>query len=437
MIHDAIVVGAGLSGLVCARRLADAGADVLVLEARDRIGGRLVNGQLAGSIVDLGGQWMSVGQSRLAALAATLGVASFPQRRDGRAILEGGSQNLVAQLATAFAQWRSVRAVGRLTRAVTRDPGKAQGLDAIALGTWLARTIRNPTARERLALHAELVFAADPADLSLLDYLYRLEVTGGFAPAGPDLPGGREHRFVGGAHALAARLAERLTIQLGAPVRAIERSGETLVTHGDTGTHAARRLVLAVPPLLAGRIDLAMPGGARTRAEASRMGPVVKCFAAYDHAFWRDAGFSGEAYLPRGTVRAIVEVNGADDTSPALLAFIVGAAAVGWRERSSDDRRAEVLATFEAHFGPLAQAPIDYLEHDWGADPWSTGCVVGHAPGVLTCGTRWGEPFDRIHLAGTETATAWPGYMEGAIEAGERAAAEVLHALGHAASGDG
>ena len=424
MIHDAIVVGAGLSGLVCTRRLADAGANVLVLDARDRVGGRLLNGRLAETIVDLGGQWMSVGQPRLAALASALGVASYPQQRSGRAIGDGDAQGVFAGLATAIATWRAVRRIER----IRRSSPEAE-LDARSLGAWLEATIRNPTARARIALHAELVFATDPDDLSLLNYLATLEATGGFRPRGPDLPGGgREHRFVGGAQSLALALAGGLgsRIVLDQAVLAIERDGAALRVRTLRGSYVARRVVLAIPPALAARVDVVLSASSRRFAGASRSGRVVKCFAAYDRAFWRDDGWSGEAYLQRGNVRATVELVPPDGGAPCLLAFVVGAPAAAWSVRDPEDRRRELVATLVQQFGDHAGSPIDYAEIDWGTEQWSAGCVASLGPGVLTSGATWREPHEQIHIAGTESAVAWPGYMEGAIEAGERAADEIL-----------
>ena len=430
MIHDAIVVGAGLSGLVCARRLEAAGADVVVIEARDRVGGRLHSGRLAGDVIDLGGQWISSGQPRVIALAAELEAATFRHVRDGRVHLVEDTRGLFAQLATAIATWRAVRRIRRTSRTLPTGEAAA-ALDQLSLEDWLARTIRNRVARDRIALHAELVFAASPADLSLLHYLSRLAATGDFAPSGPELPGGgREHRFEGGAQTLALRLAEGLgdRIMLAEPIVAVDDTGDHVVARGAQHTHQARRLVLAVPPVLARTIAIDLAPTARSFAEATRMGPVVKCFAAYDRAFWRDDGSSGEMYQARGTVRATVELN-TPGGIPALLAFVVGPASVGWAKRDLAERRAEILAILVEQFGAAAGSPIDYVDVDWGADPWSAGCVAGVGPGVLSTGARWREPHGRIHLAGTESALAWPGYMEGAIEAGERAATEVLAAL--------
>jgi len=433
--RDAIVIGAGLSGLVCARRLVAAGADAIVLEAQPRVGGRLATGVVGGAAVDLGGHWMSVDQPRLLALAGELGVASAPQPRHGRAVLDDGAHGLFTQLAAAVAQWRAVRRITRLVRAIPDDaPGAAPDaarLDAIAVGAWLAGTIGDPIARARIALHAELVFAADPAGLSLLGYLARLGTTGGFAPRGPDLPGGgRDHRFVGGAQRLALAITGPLgpAVRLAMPVLAIDRAGSAFIVRGPAGGETARHVVLALPPGLAIGIAPSLPPPIRRLAEAMLPGAVVKCFAAYDRAFWRDAGLSGEAYRPTGTVRAVVDASPPDGGPSVLLAFIVGAAATTWHERAPHDRRAEVLATLAAIFGEPAHTPIDYLEADWSIDPWSAGCVAGTPPGALTAdpSAAWRGAHDRIHLAGTEAAIRWPGYMEGAIEAGERAADEVL-----------
>lgn len=413
---DAVVVGAGLSGLVCARRLGEAGARVLVVEARDRVGGRLWTGSVGGQTVDLGGQWLTATQDRLVALAAELGVPTFQHDRSGRAQFPPGG------LVTAFAQWRAIR---RIKRAIARLPAAdPAALDRESLADYFARSVRNPIARARLALHAEAVFAADPADLSLLAYLDRLRTTGGFAPEGPDLPGGgREHRFDGGAQRLAIALAASLDVRLGEPIDEITDTGTHVTARGPRGEHVARHLVLALPPVLvrAIRVELAEP--ARRFVDSIRVGSVVKVFAAYARPFWRDAGWSGEAYVPAGTVRVTVPIGN------TLCAFVVGREAARWAARDLAERRADVIATFASQFGEAAREPLDYLEVDWGADRWSGGCVAAMPPGVLSRGAAWSASHGRIHLAGTETSPIWPGYMDGAVVAGERAASTVLAAL--------
>lgn len=428
-IDDAIVVGAGLSGLVCARRLVAAGARVRVLEARARVGGRLWSGEVGGARVDLGGAWLSVGQPRLRALADELGLATAPHGGVGRAH-GGGSRGLFAELGSAFAQLRALRAIQRRMRAIDPDAPHAApdaaALDATPLADFLA-TLGDAAVRDRFALHAELVLARDPADVSLLAYLARVDVTGGFVPPAETLPGGaREHAFVDGAHALAASIAAALgdRVQLATPVVAIDDRGpEHVVVHADTH-HRARRVVLAIPPALARAIafEPAPPPAVTAALAAVRVGGVVKCFATYARAFWRAHGWSGEAHFPAGDVRAAVAV--ADAT---LCAFVVGRPAAAWAARPAEARRATVLAALASRFGAEAASPVAYLEHDWAADPWSAGCVASTAIGALGDPAAWRAPFGRVHVAGTEAARAWPGYMEGAIEAGERAAAEILH----------
>lgn len=405
---DAIVVGAGLSGLVCARRLVDAGAKIAVLEARDRVGGRLLNGRVAGVLVDLGGQWMTPGQPRLAALARELGVAIERHDRSGRALLEdrGG-------VYAAFSQWRVMRKIERMMKHV--GDGDVGLLDRQTLGAWLG-TIRHPIARERIGLHADLVFASDPAALSLLFYLQTMNATSGFRPQGTD-----EYRFAGGAQRLALALGE----QLGDRIHINERV--TTIAQTDTAitvdSYVAKRAVLAIPPPLARNIDVELPPTARRYVDSAFGGAVVKCFAAYDRPYWRERGLSGESYHAHGTVRATVEVAGA---LPVLLGFVVGDEALRWRSRDAAERRADVLASFAQL---CDRPPIDYVEIDWSSEAWSAGCVPGLPPGALSAGARWREPHGRLHFAGTEAAEHWPGYMEGAIEAGERAATEVLAQL--------
>jgi monoamine oxidase len=426
---DAIVIGAGLSGLVCATRLVAGGARVVVLEARERVGGRLHTGRVGGAVVDLGGAWMTPGQTRLAALARELDIAIEHHDRTGRALLDdrGG-------LRAAFAQWRAMRRIERLSRSVSEilgdtgylvyeitsaRAGELRRLDSRSFADWLDREVRHPMARDRIALHADLTFSADPADLSLLHYLRTMRATSGFRPEGDD-----EYRFAGGAQQLAVRLADRLgeRIRLGEAVTAIEQTESEIIVRTTQG-YRAERAVLAIPPPLARDIAVELPAPARVHVDKAFGGPVVKCFAAFPQPTWRERGLSGESYQRRGAVRATVE---ASSDPPVLLAFVVGAEAARWSSRNADDRRAEVLAACAPLCG---DSPLDYLEIDWGAERWSAGCVPGLPPGALSAGAQWREPHGRLHVAGTESATVWPGYMEGAIDAGERAASEVLAAL--------
>jgi monoamine oxidase len=174
--------------------------------------------------------------------------------------------------------------------------------------------------------------------------------------------------------------------------------------------------VLAIPPALVRNIRVDLPPPARRFVDGVHTGGVVKVFVAYARPFWRDGGWSGEVYRPSGTVRATI-ANG-----NALVAFVVGREAARWAGRDPYDRKREVIDTLASEFGDAARDVVEYVEADWAADPWSAGCVGSTPVGVLASGATWGEPFGRVHIAGA-------GYMDGAIEAGERAASEALALL--------
>ena len=443
---DIAVVGAGLSGLVCAVRIADSGARVIVLEARDRVGGRTLTTSLAGGLVDLGGQWITPGQDRVAALAAALGLERAPQRRDGRAVIDDGDRAVgwarsplwsLLPLYGSIELAQRARALERMRRTIPIDaPERATNAalwDRMTLGDWLRR-VRTRRAADTLTLVTELFFAAPADELSLLWAVHTLAATGGLS-AGPELAdGASEDRLAGGAQELSTKLARQLgpSVRLGCAVSFIAHDGVGCqVSASDGVALSTRAVVIAVPPPLVERIAFSpdLPAVRRRLQRAMGMGGVIKCNAAYDHAFWRDRGGSGEAYAAHGLVRAVVDVSPAG--GPAVLqAFLVGNEARAASAMPSEARRAAVLAVLVRWFGPAAAVPIAWAEMDWLSDRHSAGCVGYLGQGHLGDGLApLRAPVGRICFAGSETAVRWPRYLEGAVEAGERAAAEAMAML--------
>ena len=185
-----------------------------------------------------------------------------------------------------------------------------------------------------------------------------------------------------------------------------------------------------MPPIVSAQIDYepTLPLIRTALTQRFLMGAAIKCIALYDRPFWKDRGFSGELISDQGAVGYALDGTKENGKQPALTAFMEGLRAREWSDRTSDERRSVVLRELAAFFGPEAEHPTDYFDQDWTAEQWTRGCSAGFAtPGTLShYGPALREPIGRIHWAGSETAREWFGYMEGAIESGERAAREVL-----------
>lgn len=446
---DVVIVGAGLAGLCAARRLAERGLSFVVLEARNRVGGRTLSQSLAGDTIDLGGQWIGPTQHRLAALARELGIETFPQHHSGTKLLSWGEklQRYDGDLPklSLWAQFELFRTDRRWQKFAREIPPDAPWLaphaaewDSMTLETWKQRHTRSAGARLFIDAVCRAVLTSEPRDVSLLFFLSYLRWGEGLETLISIPRGAQQDRFVGGAQQISERLAERLepNVVLDSPVQAIEQSADGVTIRAERATYRARLAIIALPPALAGQIHYAAPLPARRDQLCSRMpmGSVIKYVAVYDRPFWRETGLSGEVVSDTGITVTTFDDSSHDGRHAALVTFSDGRAARDWSDRSPGERREAVLKEFVRFFGPQAARPIDFAEKNWNDDPWSRGCYVGVAgPGVLTaCGSALREPCGRLHWSGTETATEWMGYLEGAIQSGERAALEVATRL-HAA----
>ena len=439
---DVIVVGAGLSGLVCGRELVDAGARVDLLEARDRVGGRILTRDVAGTMTDFGGQWVAPSQRRILDLAAELGVERYSQFREGTSLVVRGNQRRSFLSRIPFLQTLEllfrVKQIERLSKQVPAEAPtrakKAARWDRQTLAEWLER-VRTAEARDMISVITELKFAAEPDELSFLHFLHYLRTSGGLIDHEEFSSGAQEEGFVGGAQQLASKLVDRAggSLHLDEPVTAIEQESDGVVVHSGKRNYRAEFVVLALSPALAEGIDVkpAFPKGRAHLQKASRPGSVIKCVVGYDSPFWRTAGFSGEAYSITGNLRAVVDDCAPDGSRPALAAFIVGAAARNLSTVDYAERRDIVIGELAGLFGDIATTPTTYADFDWLSDEWSKGCVAVLGPGVLSeCEGALRTPIGRIHFAGTEAATEWPSHLEGAVESGQRAARELLARLG-------
>lgn len=442
---DCLVVGAGLAGLTAARHLHDAGARVHVLEATDRVGGRTRTEVIEGATVDVGGQWIGPGQPRMHALVEAFGLETFPTPIGGTQVLDlhgqlrryAGSIPRLNPLELVQLQalvWTVDRLAGTLSAEAPWTSDRAARWDAQTVDAWSRRWIPSANVRALLNPSIRTVFGAEPGELSLLHFLTYVASAGGLMRLLEVDGGFQQTRFVHGAQAVSEGLADRLgrdRITLGAPVRAVTQDGERVTVHTDAGTRTARRLILAAPLALLDRIHFE-PGLPALRDQLHQrcpMGNTVKVFAGYERAFWRDRGLSGEAVCTDGPLSVTFD-NTAPGGPPMLLSFIVGTPARDWSDRPEAARRAVVLDALARWFGEEARSPVWTHEIDWSRERWAGGCpITQFPPGTLSVfGPALRRPVGRIHWAGTETARVCTGFMEGAVESGERAAEEVLAA---------
>lgn len=444
------VVGAGYAGLSAALKLHDAGEEVLVLEAADRVGGRIFTGALAdGTPVDHGGQWAGPTQHRLLGLAERFGVETFPTYADG-ANVELWHDGAVRHFTIAGPEDgpgmdEYIRATARIDALATtvdlENPAatpNAEDLDSETAHSYFERTVPDEDARLRLALAVQGVWTVEPRDISMLHLLFYVASAGSFEQLMEVEDCAQDRRFVAGAQAPALRIAELLgeRVRLGCEVTRIEQDGDAVTLETSRGAVVADRVVFALPPSAAAKVRFSprLPD-ARVRWWAkSPMGDVAKIHVAYPTPFWRERGLSGEVSAYGDPAVGVVFDNSPQDASTGVLVCFVYADRLRrWAALDGAARRAEVLDLLTRVFGEDAAEPVEYVEKIWNEDAFAGGGYAANpVPGTwIEYGERgWREPVGRIHWAGTETASVWNGYMDGAISSGYRAADEVLAARG-------
>ena len=445
---DVVVVGAGLAGLAAARDLRAAGRDVIVLEARDRVGGRTLNEPIGdGKVVEIGAQWVGPTQDRVLKLIDELGLETFPTYMQGESVFERGGRlsrysgtipkvNIVGLAEVGLLLKRLNRMAREVPPEAPWRAPKADEWDSQTFATWMRRNVRTGVARDALWLAIIGVWAAEPRDVSLLHVLFYIRSAGSIEVLTDAEGGAQQDRVVGGTQLISLRMAEQLgpdVVELSSPVRAMRHGGDGVTVASDRLEVHAKRAIVAVPPTLAGRIayDPPLPAVRDGLSQRMAQGSVVKCMAIYERPFWRERGLSGMVTSVTGPVSVGFDNSPPDGSPGVLLGFLEGQAARRHADLPQDARRAAVAECFARLFGPEASDPVAYVDKAWGADEWSRGCYGGFmAPGAWTDhGAALRAPIGCLHWAGAETALVWNGYMDGAIGSGQDAARAVIAAL--------
>jgi len=444
---EAIVVGAGISGLVAARTIARAGYAVRVLEAQDRVGGRTLSEVLeGGERIDMGAMWTAPWQTRIGDLAKSLGIRMFPTFNVGRNVALWGDRRYEYRGTIPHIDPLSLVDIGqakfrleRMARSLDlRRPWfhpRASEWDSVTFDSWIRRNVATKKGRGFFHIFAVGIFATEARHLSLLHVMFYINSSKGIDSLINVDGGCQQNRITGGSQLISQRLAKELgsTVLLNEPVRIIEQCDNSIRVHTDSCSFVAERVIVAVPPTLAGRIlyNPALPSRRDQLTQRLPAGCVTRCMPVYDRPFWRMQGFTGQAASDIGPVKLVFDCSPEEGRPGVLLAFLLGEDARTLGVAPASERRRAVLSALARYFGPAVRNPVAYYEKDWAEDPWARGGYGAHfPPGVWTAyGKALREPIGRVHWAGAELAFVSMGQMDGAVESGERAATEVIAEL--------
>jgi monoamine oxidase len=451
---DVCVVGAGVAGLTAARQLHRAGRSVIVLEARDRVGGRCYSRPIKGAsdVANMGATFVGPTQTRILGLMSELGIAKFDTYSTGKLLwYENGKGTpytgtippasnplAVVQLGTQTLP-QIDKMAATVPAAAPWDAPNALSWDSQTVQTWVQQNITFSDGQKLFALAIEAVLSMEMPDVSFLYFLWYVRQAGGVEPLVNNAGSGsaQDFRVKGGTQLISIKMAQQLglgrRVLLRHPVRRIEQTARGATVFADGATVRCRQVIVAIPPTLAGRIEYT-PGLPAQRMQLTQrmpQGSLIKTIAVYPEPFWRSQGLNGQVTSDEGPVKVMFDASPESGTPGVLLGFIDGDDARALDDKPFAERRAAALVSHVRYFGSQAGRPTQYIDQVWDRELYTGGCPVGQTPpGVLTeYGPALREPVGRIHWAGTETARVWLGYMDGACESGHRAAAEVLAAL--------
>lgn len=456
---DVAVVGAGLSGLTAAQALLDGGKSAIVLEARNRTGGKVFNQPLRnGGVTEVGAEFVGPTQDKVLKMISDLGLETFDTYSSGKNLLWrnntrlpfvpdpqlGGAppvaQSSLVEIATAQAQLNTWAAEVNTSAPWTHP--NATAWDRQSFDHFLDQYTPMADARFVLTTACKAIFAAEPRELSLLYVISYIAAAGNETTPG-DLgrliavqTGAQEKRVVGGTGLIPQRLAKKVGsdhIILDAAVTKISRCADGYEVVSRAGTIRAKKVVLAMSPPLLRQItfDPPLPANRQQLNQHMMMPAIGKAIPIYRTPFWRkEEDLNAQVVSDSGIVKVTFDSTPEDAAFGVILGFILGDEARAIDKLTVGQAQEKIVGDYEKYFGPSARNMTDFVLFRWDLEEWSKGGPTAIAPpGVLSrYGSALRKSVDGIHFAGTETSEFWTGYMDGAIRSGERVAREILGA---------
>ena len=438
--RDVVVIGAGASGLTAAHELKKAGHSVAVLEARDRVGGRLWTDEIDGAMLELGGQWVSPEQDALKETLAELGLERYERYRDGDSVyvgVDGERRRFTGEIFPVAPETEKVMValIEKLDGLVERmDPERpwehpnAGELDRISFEHWLETQTDDQEARDNIALFIAGAMLTKPAHaFSALQALLMAGSAGSFSNL-VDADIILNERVVGGLQQVPLRLAERLgdDVLLSNPVRTLRWGPDGVTAVTDSTEVRARFAVLAVPPHLISRVSFEPPLPRRQQQlhQHLSMGFVIKVHAVYETPFWREDGLSGTAFSPYELVHEAYDNTNHADARGTLVGFVSDRNADDVFTLSAEERKRRILESLSHYYGEKTLSPVVYYESDWGSEEWTRGAYAASFDlgGLERYGSDVRRPVGPIWFSCSDLAGAGYQHVDGAIRMGRRTA---------------
>lgn len=441
---DVVVIGAGISGIHAARRLIDEGANVLLLEARERVGGRMATSTFNGELYDVGAHWVPSYATQLRSLLSELNIPLHQQFHAGQsAFVINKRTHVFKQHAPWLTPWVALE-VNQIYRKLNKLVARMQvtnshfqtymnQTDRLSFGAWLHQQCRHNATISIFETLCKISFYAMPDEISLFYVVDQVNSHKDAQTLFNMRPTLNQERIPGGTQRIAEQLAKQIQQQVlvDTPILAIRQDNDSVIAYSRGNSFRARYAIMAIPPAVAEQIyfEPTLPAARDTLHQRVLMGRAISATICFDYPFWRENGKSGVYISNEGPATLVHDVSPASGTEGALACLISGNDATHWGAQPKSERLRALVAQLQPWFGDEITAYRGLIERDWNTERWSRGAAGFMPNGTASYIQSLALPIGRLHFAGGETATHWTNTIEGAIEAGERAAAEVIAEL--------